>query len=341
LTNNPSDPAPPVLAAKSSTVMCTPADDAASPTASAAHVTALPLAHQAQADAPTSRSVDELEPDGNTGPLAIATISLHARPGGSHGNQVAWAVSLLLHLAALAVAGQWTAVHTPWLMEIDRGASATLALTASLAPTAPEPPAFELSELRPPVPTEAVERDAPLPAKPRKQVQQPSLLTPAVNVDPALEPPSQIAERVSYTPSEPALAQPEIESPTPTPARRRQWPSEALAAVVTPPAPIPANDRAGAQLDTPPRKLPRNPPPLYPESARRAGQEGRVTLIAQVDRSGQVTQVAVHSSSGVPELDREAIRTVSLWRFQPALNGGKPVASEIMVPIKFSLRPAG
>src|SRR5690606_5318532 len=127
----------------------------------------------------------------------------------------------------------------------------------------------------------------------------------------------------------------------PVPPRRRRPPTEALAAVVTPPVPARANDQAGAQFDTPPRKLPRNPPPAYPESARRARQEGRVALMVQIDRSGQVIRVTVHASSGVPELDREAVRTVTLWRFEPALDAGKPVTSEIIVPVKFSLRTAG
>lgn len=262
----------------------------------------------------------------------LVTDSLRSKQFGRH-HKVGWVASLLMHLAALAAAGQWTATHRRWSMEVDRGAAATLAFTASVAPAAPDESFFELSEPDPPSPLAPAERDAPLPDQHHRQAMSSAQPSPIVAPTAAPEPLRRDWERVGHTD-----AQPEVAFPTATPPRKRQRSIEALAAVVIPPVTERTNDRAGAQFDTPPRKLPRNPPPSYPEAARRAGQEGRVALLVQIDHSGQVVHVAVHRSSGVPELDQEAVRTVSRWRFQPAVGDGKPVASEIIVPIRFSLR---
>jgi periplasmic protein TonB len=46
---------------------------------------------------------------------------------------------------------------------------------------------------------------------------------------------------------------------------------------------------------------------VYPESARRRGEEGDVTVRFTVERSGQVTDVTVVKSSGSPRLDAAAM----------------------------------
>jgi protein TonB len=56
-------------------------------------------------------------------------------------------------------------------------------------------------------------------------------------------------------------------------------------------------------------------PPSYPEAARRAGQTGTVELVLTLSRRGTVTDVTVHRSSSVPELDRAAVRAATTWRF--------------------------
>lgn len=55
--------------------------------------------------------------------------------------------------------------------------------------------------------------------------------------------------------------------------------------------------------------------PRYPEAARRAGLEGTVVLQLSVDRRGRVVSVHVTESSGIRELDTEAVRAARLWRF--------------------------
>lgn len=82
----------------------------------------------------------------------------------------------------------------------------------------------------------------------------------------------------------------------------------------------------------------RNPHPAYPEAARAARQEGVVSLAVKVDARGSVIAVRVSRSSGFPLLDERARSTVSQrWKFRPAKVGGTAVATEVTIPIRFTL----
>lgn len=82
------------------------------------------------------------------------------------------------------------------------------------------------------------------------------------------------------------------------------------------------------------------PTPLYPESARRNGREGRVLLRVLVDDQGRAKTVEVNTSSGSELLDRAAAEAIKRWRFHPARYGDKPVESWIRIPIEFRLASA-
>jgi protein TonB len=84
----------------------------------------------------------------------------------------------------------------------------------------------------------------------------------------------------------------------------------------------------------------RNPPPPYPEQARRLQQEGLVKLRVQVTADGRASSVQIESSSGWPILDEAALRAVKNWRFHPARVGGIPIPSTVTVPIRFELHAA-
>jgi len=76
--------------------------------------------------------------------------------------------------------------------------------------------------------------------------------------------------------------------------------------------------------------------PVYPPAARKRGQEGTVYLRARVTTAGRVERVTV--AKGVaPDLDEAAARALRQWTFEPARKDGKPVAAEIMIPVKFRL----
>ena len=81
----------------------------------------------------------------------------------------------------------------------------------------------------------------------------------------------------------------------------------------------------------------KNPPPAYPESARRNGWSGEVVVRVGVDAGGEVTSTGIESSSGYPVLDQAALTAVRKWRFLPAHRGAQALAGEVLVPIRFRL----
>lgn len=81
----------------------------------------------------------------------------------------------------------------------------------------------------------------------------------------------------------------------------------------------------------------RNPAPRYPVAARRAGEQGTVTLRVLVTREGLASRVDVEKSSGSPHLDAAALEAVRAWRFTPARQGADAVESWMLIPIVFRL----
>jgi protein TonB len=159
-----------------------------------------------------------------------------------------------------------------------------------------------------------------------------------------------------------AVHEPEVESPDPdeqvapqlstdlTPRRDPLLPSrERVRAPRRPPEPVtttsetpPAAEPAPAAAESLPdvEAEPRadNEPPRYPEEARRRGQEGTVIVLAAVAVDGLVLEVALQSPSPHPELNREALRAVRRWRFEPARRGGVAVAVTTPVSVVFRLQ---
>jgi protein TonB len=75
--------------------------------------------------------------------------------------------------------------------------------------------------------------------------------------------------------------------------------------------------------------------PVYPEDARKAGVQGTVMVQALLGVDGLVLDARVTHS--IPMLDAAAVAAVRQWRFKPAMAGGKPVATWVAVPVKFTL----
>ncbi len=79
-------------------------------------------------------------------------------------------------------------------------------------------------------------------------------------------------------------------------------------------------------------------PPRYPPAAFRAGVQGEVGLVVDVDANGNVTNVAVEKSSRNRDLDRAAMEAARKWRFNAAKSSsGVPMAGRIRVPVTFAL----
>lgn len=82
------------------------------------------------------------------------------------------------------------------------------------------------------------------------------------------------------------------------------------------------------------------PKPIYPESARREGHEGRVVLRVLIDNQGKAKSVELNTSSGSKALDQAATKAIKLWRFHPAHVGDTPIDSWANVPVDFRLTDA-
>lgn len=101
----------------------------------------------------------------------------------------------------------------------------------------------------------------------------------------------------------------------------------------------PARSGGGAGVSRGPSPAFGNVAPRYPERARREGKEGTVIVHVVIEVNGVVSSCELALTSGVEALDSEAISTVKMWRFTPAMTDGAPVRSEADVPVVFRLRP--
>jgi len=77
---------------------------------------------------------------------------------------------------------------------------------------------------------------------------------------------------------------------------------------------------------------------IYPEIARKAGVEGRVTVQAQIDVDGTVTRTKVVQSLGPNGCDEAAIEAIKSVKWKPAKQRDRPVKVWIAVPVDFKLR---
>lgn len=80
-----------------------------------------------------------------------------------------------------------------------------------------------------------------------------------------------------------------------------------------------------------------NPAPRYPLAARRAGEQGTVTLKVLVTSEGLPRRVEIEKTSGSSRLDTAALDAVKRWRFVPARRGATPIESWVLVPVVFRL----
>lgn len=75
---------------------------------------------------------------------------------------------------------------------------------------------------------------------------------------------------------------------------------------------------------------------VYPESAKRAGIEGRVYVKAFIDETGKVVSAEIIKGIG-GGCDEAAIDAVMKTKFNPGKQRGKPVKVQVTVPIVFRL----
>ena len=113
--------------------------------------------------------------------------------------------------------------------------------------------------------------------------------------------------------------------------------SVVLALTLVVPAPGGAQDavRPGGEVTAP--RIVKDVKPSYTPAALTAGVEGAVQLQCVVRPDGTVEDVKVTLPLH-PELDKEAARALSEWRFEPGRRDGKAVAVLVDVEMTFTLR---
>jgi protein TonB len=81
-----------------------------------------------------------------------------------------------------------------------------------------------------------------------------------------------------------------------------------------------------------------NPKPVYPAVSKRLGEQGKIVLRVLIGTDGLPQKIEIKQSSGYERLDRQAVDTVSRWRFVPGTRNGVPEAMWYLQPINFVLQ---
>jgi protein TonB len=142
----------------------------------------------------------------------------------------------------------------------------------------------------------------------------------------------------------PKAAEPLRESTVPSPERARpvmrkdEKPAQALAAM-QPAAAQPLGER-GKQASNiiQEARYRKQTPPIYPRRALELGQQGTVTLHAQVTEDGLPRALKVAASSGHRLLDMAALAAVKAWEFEPTTVNGQTVTRWVRVPVRFVIQ---
>ncbi len=80
-----------------------------------------------------------------------------------------------------------------------------------------------------------------------------------------------------------------------------------------------------------------NPPPIYPKKARKRGYEGLIELFVLISIDGRASHIKIKKSTGHKMLDKQAIKTVKKWTFEPRKNNGQAIETWVMIPMRFKL----
>ncbi len=79
-------------------------------------------------------------------------------------------------------------------------------------------------------------------------------------------------------------------------------------------------------------------PPHYPRRALELGQQGIVTLHAEILQDGRAKTLKIVRSSGHRLLDKAALAAVKRWEFEPTNINGNMITSWVRVPVHFVIQ---
>jgi TonB family protein len=126
---------------------------------------------------------------------------------------------------------------------------------------------------------------------------------------------------------------------SPTVSPRMQVQSTAGVEIVTLPAglssPSPAVVPCGAGVVLP--RVITDAKPEYTRNAMRARVQGPVEVEAIVGTHGTISEPRIVRSLH-PELDKQALEAVKLWKFTPGANNGKPAPILVEIELNFKLK---
>jgi protein TonB len=167
----------------------------------------------------------------------------------------------------------------------------------------------------------------------KKQVEREQQLQAQQQAAAAARTQTAAAPGAAATPAAGAAA-PATTAPAAAPAAR---PAEIARATPPPsaaPAPAPEPAPVGETRDA---RMTKAPQPEYPATAARNRQSGWVEVEFTVAADGSVQNARAVSSSPPRVFDREAVRAIEQARFEPRLDKGQPIATNLRRRIEFKL----
>ncbi len=207
------------------------------------------------------------------------------------------------------------------------GTALGVAAYAAGGPRTPPRVALQVTEASRPAAPPAVAIPEPLvePAVVEVEAALPEVLL----SEPIAAPPVRLFERVTASaPNADAWSRMSI---------RRVPPRVTAAPAAVPVEPAQPVEPAEPAADVQAQARADNPPPAYPDAERLRGHEGTVRILVHVDETGAVTAAELKVPSPHPGLNREALRAVRGWRFEPARRRGVPTAGTTEVSVVFRL----
>lgn len=80
---------------------------------------------------------------------------------------------------------------------------------------------------------------------------------------------------------------------------------------------------------------------VYPEIARKAGIQGKVSIRVYVDKEGNPIRCEVVKSLGNNGCDEAAIKAIMATKFTPAMQRDRAIPFSVVIPITFQLKGGG
>jgi protein TonB len=174
---------------------------------------------------------------------------------------------------------------------------------------------------------------------PARILDGPITLIPIHPVEPP--PPNPPVQRIPHPQPGPTALDPDVPLPpspgptvSPTPMLPNPGPIVGPSVGPTPmPVPTPAPAHLAAQLLTPPSEL----KPPYPPSKLAAEEEASLRLSLSIDERGRVFAVEPVGRADAVFLAAARRYLMAHWRYRPASEGGRAVASTVVITLRFQL----